>query len=533
MLPVMGSLGRRSPAAALAAVAGLTVVALALRLPSFGDALWGDELSTNFVVYGFGMDDVLGLVGTDQENTPPLFYLLTWLTKGFGQPEGLRVVSLLAGLAAIPLTYLLGKRTVGEPAALVGAALVALSPFQIFYATEARAYALVMALGLLAAVTLLLAIERGRIGWWVAFGLSVAATAYSHYTGMFVLIALFCWALVAHPEARRPLILATIGALVLFLPWWPDALQDLRSPTAKLIEVLHPGSLDAAFTDLGTWAVGTSGTEIGDVPGTPGLILIVAGLLVGAAGLALGWRAREDGARPGRGLTLVLLLALAAPVGAVVAGVFGTTVLIPRNLIVSWPALALAAGALVTAVRPPLRLVAVGLLLCGFAVGAVKMLDEDNRRPAFEAALDYIRERAEPGSPVVEANSFTPGPQWTLEAAAAPSGEPAPDDLRIVPLAGIPLEERIRVAYERGGLLYDALPPGPEHDAELAARLAGSGPVFLVVSNEDTLDAVGAGVSVDAFMEALPAGFEVTESRTFPGVGGNDVTVRVLRRTPG
>ena len=183
-------------------LAGLTIIALALRLPSFGDSLWGDELSSNYVINGFGIGNVLEVTQSDQEGTPPLFFLLTWLTKGFGDTEGLRVVSLLAGLAAIPVTYLLGERTVGRPAGMVGAALVALSPFQIFYATEARAYALTMLCCLLAALTLVLAIESGRTRWWVAYSLSVAAAAYTHYTAVFVLIALFGWAFLALARGR-------------------------------------------------------------------------------------------------------------------------------------------------------------------------------------------------------------------------------------------------------------------------------------------------------------------------------------------
>ena len=53
---------------------GLTAVALAFRLPSFSDSLWGDEVGTNYVVNGFGVGSVLHIVGTDQEGTPPLFF---------------------------------------------------------------------------------------------------------------------------------------------------------------------------------------------------------------------------------------------------------------------------------------------------------------------------------------------------------------------------------------------------------------------------------------------------------------------------
>ena len=209
---------------------GLTGVALLLRLPSFHDSLFGDELGTNLVVHGFGVGDVISIVEGDQEGTPPLFFLLTWLFKGINGPEGLRIVSLLAGLAAIPLTYLLGIRTVGKPAAWVGTILVALSPYQIYYATEARAYALVMALCLAASLTLLAAIDSGRTRWWIAFALSVAAAAYTHYTSVYVLAGLLGWAFLAHPQARRPLLLSYLGAAMLYIPWVPQFLDDRNEP---------------------------------------------------------------------------------------------------------------------------------------------------------------------------------------------------------------------------------------------------------------------------------------------------------------
>ena len=199
---------------------GLILVGLALRLPSFNDSLWADELSTNFVVHGFGVGNVISILKGDQEGTPPLFFLLAWLTKGIDAAEGLRIVPLLAGLASIPLTYLLGLRTVGQPAALVAAVLLTLSPFQIYYATEARAYSLMMFFCLLAALALLIAIDTGRARWWVAHGLSVAAAAYTHYTSVFVLLALFGWAFSPGPRAggrccwpisERPS-LSTVGA---------------------------------------------------------------------------------------------------------------------------------------------------------------------------------------------------------------------------------------------------------------------------------------------------------------------------------
>jgi mannosyltransferase len=526
---------KRSPQAPIVAiVAGITIVALALRLPSFGDSLWGDEVSTNYVVHGFGMGSFLDILRSDQEGTPPLFFALTWLTKGFDGVEGLRVVSLLAGLAAIPLTYLLGERTVGRPAAIVGAALVALSPFQIFYATEARAYALMMLCCLLASLTLLIALDSGRSRWWVAYGLSVAAAAYTHYTSLFVLIALFGWAFFARPEARKPLILANLGAALLFAPWVPELLDDRHEAAANALEKLRPQTLHTVWDDLVHWSIGYPFVEVSHLPGNLALWLMAAGVLLGAIGLFLRWRREGDGSSSPQpsGLALVLALAVAAPVGAVLAHLAGPTVFAPRNIISSWPGLALAAGALVTAGRAPLRYAAAGLLLGGFAIGAVKMLDAGNQRPDYAGAADYIEENGSPSSPVVDWISLTPGPQTMLEAALAPKGEAGPPDRQVLTLGFPSLEGRLAVRREGRSVLTRLPVPSDQEVADQAARAAGSGTLFLVTGGA-SLDALRrAPGPVADLLAALPPRFHEVESRNFQGVGLTGITVHVLSGSP-
>ncbi len=65
---------RTSPTAAVILVGGLFAIGLGLRLLVLGGALWGDELSTNFVVNGFGVADFPWLLRHSKEATPPLFF---------------------------------------------------------------------------------------------------------------------------------------------------------------------------------------------------------------------------------------------------------------------------------------------------------------------------------------------------------------------------------------------------------------------------------------------------------------------------
>ena len=104
---------------------------------------------------------------------------------------------------------------------MCGAALIAVGPFAIFYADEARPYATLTALAAVSSLVLLRATRDGGRWWWIAYAASVAAVLYSHYTGVFVVIAQTAWALWFHRERIGGLAAATAGAFVLFLPWLP------------------------------------------------------------------------------------------------------------------------------------------------------------------------------------------------------------------------------------------------------------------------------------------------------------------------
>ena len=86
------------------------------------------------------------------EISPPLYFVFAWICAKIGDPHvWVRVPALVAGVALVPAAYALGVRTVGRTAALIGAALLALSPFAVFYSTEARAYTLATLFVVLAA----------------------------------------------------------------------------------------------------------------------------------------------------------------------------------------------------------------------------------------------------------------------------------------------------------------------------------------------------------------------------------------------
>lgn len=75
---------------------------------------------------------------------PPLYYFLLnhWAALQGDSPNAVRLLSALFGAGAIPLVYLTGKRLAGTAVGMAGATILALSPFHIFLAQEARPYTL-------------------------------------------------------------------------------------------------------------------------------------------------------------------------------------------------------------------------------------------------------------------------------------------------------------------------------------------------------------------------------------------------------
>jgi mannosyltransferase len=483
-----------------ALVAAITAAGLLLRIPSFNDSLFADEVGTYVIVTSHSLGQVIDLTRTFQLN-PPLYLILAWATEKLGDPaQSLRLVSLLAGTAAIPLTYLLGLWTVGRRAAVSGAALVALSPFLIFYSTEARPYALLLLLDLSSTLCLLRAVETGRFRWWAGYAVSSCAAIYTHYPAVFVLVAQFAWAFWIRPDARRALLAANLAAALAYVPWLPAFLDQNSSPAIKVMSTFHPFALPSARNDFLHWSVGHPFIPLGDLPGGVALAMIGVGLAIGVAGMALKpvpTGDRRELFRPPAGTMLVLLLAVAAPLGAALYSLFGNSVFLPRNLIGSWPGLALLVGLVIGRGNRPLRICAVGLVLAGFAVGAAQMLEAGSQRPDYQGAATYVDRMGEPADPVIEVPDLSPVPLTGFDVAlATASGEKRPD---------------------RPHLLHLVRPPGVV--ARRAADAARRGrPIFIMSSGTPREIALLGRLSpLSGVMQALRPRFRVVRTKTFPG----------------
>jgi mannosyltransferase len=111
-----------------------------------------------------------------------LYYVLLrgWLHFGDGEAV-VRGLSVLFGAAAIPATYVLGKRLFGEREGIVSAILSAVNMFQIRYSQEARGYSLVMLLSIVSTYYFLRAMDMPRQKrYWFGYMIASALGVYAH-----------------------------------------------------------------------------------------------------------------------------------------------------------------------------------------------------------------------------------------------------------------------------------------------------------------------------------------------------------------
>jgi hypothetical protein len=498
-----------SPGLTLLAVAFITAVGVLLRVVHFGFPLYGDELSTLWIVQDRSLGDAIDLIRGDAEITPPLYFVAAWFATRLGEaPELVRLPAMLAGVASIPMTYLLGLRTLGKTAGLAGAAIFALSPFMTYFSADGRAYSLMIFLLLASALAMLAEIRTDRRRWWIAFGAASVLAMYSHYTAGFVLAAMFGWLFLFHPGCRRAGFV-TLGLSVLaYLPWLASLRADLDSPTTPILESIQGAGFTAKRVATEQVLAGHPLAEIQVVPGRVALAAICLGLLIALVAAAVRVIRNRESPPVSREFLLIAAITLATPVFELLLLLFGVDLFGARNLTGIWAGLPVLVGGVMVLARGVPALVAAVLVFGGFGAAAVKSAERSNVATGYAEAAGFIESAAKPADVVVDSShkGYTP--------------------VEITPL-GIQLDgglSRYDLEMPTGSppfLPYVSVVPDPQQLLNRAvADAASGGRIFLVTSRPP---------SSDPFAEErgrLPANWRILETRTWPG--RNPVTVTVF-----
>jgi hypothetical protein len=256
----------------LAVLILILLLATGLRLHRLdAQSFWNDEGNSARIA-----ERSLRLIleGAEGDIHPPGYYILLHYWRALvGHSEyALRALSALSGIGLVTFTYLLGSQAFSRATGLGAAFLAALAPLGVYYAQEARMYAL---LGLLAAAStwMLLkvlaagsggSLSRGatappsNCGAAAAYALTSTAGLYVHYAFALVLVAhnaafAVWWVakLRRSPSRWRWLLIwasAMVGIILLYLPWLPVAWRSVvgwssagagYAPAAALVDVLR------------------------------------------------------------------------------------------------------------------------------------------------------------------------------------------------------------------------------------------------------------------------------------------------------
>ncbi|HWM62465.1 MAG TPA: glycosyltransferase family 39 protein [Solirubrobacterales bacterium] len=442
-------------------VAGLTLLAAGLRFATLGaQAYHHDEIVTASRVLRGDFVHAMEAVGFS-ESAPPLYYALAWAwTQLTGTGEfGLRSLSALAGVATVPVAYLLGAELRGRRAGIAAAALVAVNPTLLWYSQEARGYALLVLLTSLSLLCFLRALDRGGRRDMTLWGLFSGLAMATHYFALFPVAAEIAWMLRRRGRgASRGL--WVIGGFALLLA--PLAIHQMLQGHAEWI---GGHSLGHRLWEMGV--VFTVG-EIGDIiarPERPALALVPVALIVSLLGLLA---ARGDGReRRAGGKALGIAAATVAIPVALALLAPDKDYVIARNLLPALVPLLVAAAIGATLHRARRAGVALGVALFVYSLGfcLATSFSPGLQRPDWEAVAARLGEPEAPRAMVswtlghaslryyLSTGSFQARPEdryaWFVHEVDFVSDGPVP------PVPARLFGGRFRqVGYERAGRLY-------------------------------------------------------------------------------
>jgi len=216
-------------------------------------ALWHDEaFSALYLRYPLG--EMMARIILDVH--PPLYYLILrlWSSVSGDSLLSLRLLSIIFGVLTVWAGYLFIKAAFhNKHAALLSALILAINPFQIQYALEARMYTLGTFLILLSSYFLIRALESNRTKYWLFYSVTAAACLYTHYYLFFSVAAQGLFVLLYLIKNRN---LKTFinsawsyaGTALLFLPWLPY-FNEQRSRPGGLLDPGH-GPLEHPWHSL-------------------------------------------------------------------------------------------------------------------------------------------------------------------------------------------------------------------------------------------------------------------------------------------
>jgi mannosyltransferase len=220
----------------------ICIVGVGIALRSYDltlRSLWFDE-AFSWRLIQFPFSEMMTRAAADVH--PPLYYIFLrgWSTVFGSSLVAIRSFSVFCAGLSLFAAYLYAAYAFrSRRAGIYAAVLLAISPWAISYAWEARMYPLGMIFTLLSSYALLRGVRDKSFWWFGAYGVAAAALVYTHYYGFFTIAAHVVFVLtvliqstrwrvgeMAHARIFWAGLLSLVVALLLFAPWLPVFLQQ-------------------------------------------------------------------------------------------------------------------------------------------------------------------------------------------------------------------------------------------------------------------------------------------------------------------
>lgn len=197
------------------------------------------------------LGDTLHSIVIEEPHRSPLYYVIgRWWMQGFGSDVvSMRLLSVLISLLVFPALYWLCLELFQQVLpAWIAIALMAVSPFHVYYAQEVREYALWTVTILLMALALLRAIRLNTPRSWSLYTVAIAASFYTSILTVPVIVGHLIYVIATEGFQRTTKTITFIKSLALgflaYLPWLSFTFLNLQQVKRISAWMFQPTSLN-------------------------------------------------------------------------------------------------------------------------------------------------------------------------------------------------------------------------------------------------------------------------------------------------
>ncbi len=173
---------------------------------------------------GRGFFGTIKSLAVEDPQHPPIYYLMThlWMQWFGNSVAAIRSLPALISLLVFPCAYWLCIELFKSSlTGWIAMAIIAVSPFHVLFAQEAREYSLWTVTILLTSVTLLRAMRLKTVHSWGIYALTLAISLYTFLFSVFIAIGHGIYVISsAHSKMVSAYLKATFIGFIAFIPWF-------------------------------------------------------------------------------------------------------------------------------------------------------------------------------------------------------------------------------------------------------------------------------------------------------------------------